>query len=439
MRCFFFVRLALFLSSAVCANPLATQDQQSLDRYALSLYHSDYFDDLRSQAREQYIKTLKKYHVPIDSQTASDLDSAMNELVFSAIQKSVNGDPANPRVYWVDTASRTHDWFGLQVVGGRYSYDNPDCFYRVIPISGQYSYKIHGRRFGKGVADSSYSLISNPNSQGTIKAAYGKDLHVNDDGTYTITINSSASNSPNHIQSDWRAVQLFVRHNLGDWSSETPDELTVEIVDKPKNPKHYSKKDTIAYVRKNIKEASFFYGFGALDLKTYSQPVNHPKAPEQSQTLGTLTSQAQSFAPYDLQDDEALVITFTKGKATYFVVPITTNGIITTEPGTRQVSLNNKQSFQNNNGSYTYVISKRDPGIHNWLDTSGRQRGTMMIRWQGLQPSGDGAKGIEVHSQVVPLTKLKKILPKETKYVSTNERKKQLQQRKANYERLHYQ
>ena len=423
----------------VAANPLATQDQRALDQYALSLYHSDAFDLLRGVARAQYIKTLKKYHVPITAQTSSDIDTAIDELVFSSIQKSVNADPANPRVYWVDTASRTHDWYGLHVVGGRYSYDNPDCIYRLIPISNKYTYKIHGRKFGDGVADFSFSLISNPNSQNTVHALYGKDLHVHDNGTYTITISPSHSDEANHIQSNGQSVQLFVRHNLGDWATETPDALRVEIVDKPAHPKHYTKKDTIAYAKQNLRESTFFYGFGALDFKTYTQPVNHPKSPEQSQILGTLTSQAQSFAPFDLQDDEALVVTLTQGQSTYFVVPIYTDGMITTQPDQRQVSLNNKQSFQNHNGSFTYVISKQDPGVHNWLDTSGRKTGTMMIRWQGLPTSGNGAKGIHVYPQVVPLTRLKHVLPKETRYVSKTQRQKQLQERARNYDRIHYQ
>lgn len=438
MRSLFLCLVAL-AAGVTSANPLATNDQQWLDKYSLSLYHSDAFNSLREDARKQYIKTLKKYHVPITSQLSADIDKAADELVFSSIQKAANNDPANPRVYWTDTAPRTHDWFGLNVTGGRYSYDNPDCIYRIIPISDKYSYKLHGRRFNKGVSDLSFSLISNPNSQNTVNALFGKDLHVNDDGTYTITINSSDSHGPNHLQSKGNVVQLFVRHNLGDWSTETPDELKVEIVDKPKHFKHYTKKDTIAGAKENLKQSTFFYGFGALDFKTYSNPVNQIKSPEQSQLLGTLTSQAQSFAPYDLDDDEALVITLTKGKSDYFVVPVYTDGLITTDPAKRQVSLNNKQSFRNDNGSYTYVVTKNDPSVHNWLDTSGRKTGTLMIRWQGLETSGDGAKGIHVHSQVVKTDNLRKVLPKETKYLSAAQRKKQLQDRASNYARIHYQ
>ncbi|WFC98809.1 hypothetical protein MYAM1_001541 [Malassezia yamatoensis] len=431
--------LALCFAGIVTANPLATQDQRKLDQRALTIFHAEDFHKERSAARAQWEKTLKKYHVPITEQVSSDLNTMINELVFSSIQKAVNGDPSDPHVYWVDTAARTHDWFGLKVEGGRYSYDNPDCIYRLIPISAKYSYRIHGRRYGKGVADASFSLISNPNSQQTVHALYDKDLHVNNDGSYTITINASDTKSRNHIPSSWQVKQAFIRHNLGDWSSETPDDLKVEIVDGPKHSKPYTNKEIIASAKKNLGESTFFYGFGALDLKTYSEPLNHPKTPQQSQSLGTLTSQAQSFAPFQLKDNQTLVVTLTKGEASYFVFPIYTEGMITTDPSRNQVSLNSVQSFQNHNGSYTYVVSRRDPGVYNWLDTAGRDSGTTMIRWQGLATSGNAAKGIEVYSQVVPFDHLSKVLPKETKKVSTAQRKQLLEDRAANYHRIHYQ
>ena len=114
--------------------------------------------------------------------------------------------------------------------GGRYSYDNPDCIYRIIPVSDKHKYRIRGRRFGNGTADQSFSVINNPNSQGTVAALYKQDLKVNDDGTYEIIISSGKKEGQNHIKSDWSAKQVYIRNNLGDWSKETPDELSVEII-----------------------------------------------------------------------------------------------------------------------------------------------------------------------------------------------------------------
>ena len=142
------------------SNPLATEDQHHIDELSKSFLGRGNLDALKQKAREQYVKSLKKYNVELTGSVNKDLDVAMDELVFSSIQKAANGDPANPKVYWTDTAKRTHDWFGISVPGGRYSYDNPDCIYRTIPISSKYKYKISGRRFGNGTADQSFlSLI----------------------------------------------------------------------------------------------------------------------------------------------------------------------------------------------------------------------------------------------------------------------------------------
>jgi hypothetical protein len=53
----------------------------------------------------------------------------------------------------------------------------------------------------------------------------------------------------------------------------------------------------------------------------------------------------------------------------------------------------------------------------------------MMHRWQGLPPSSE----ISVHSQVVKLSDLSKILPQDTKWVSKEEREQQVAERLAQY------
>lgn len=421
------------------SNPLATEDQHHIDELSKSFLGRGNLDALKQKAREQYVKSLKKYNVELTDSVNKDLDAAMDELVFSSIQKAANGDPANPKVYWTDTAQRTHDWFGISVPGGRYSYDNPDCIYRTIPISSKYKYKISGRRFGNGTADQSFSLIKNRNSQNTISALYKDDMKVNSDGSYEITISTDKSGGQNHIKSDWTAKQLFIRNNLGDWSKETPDELKVEIIDKPKHAPKRTDSDILKDAQEDLKESTFFYGFGALDLKTLTQKLNHLASPHQSSWLGTLTSQAQSFGYFHVKPDEAFVITLTSGKSSYWVMPVTSMGLLTKDPEHNIVSFNNFQSAQNKNGSYTFVLSSQDPGIYNWIDTTNLERGTLMIRWQGL-PAGDGtAKDIQVHSQLVKYENLHNVLPDDVPKIDQGGRSEQIEKRRQEYKRIHFQ
>jgi hypothetical protein len=110
--------------------------------------------------------------------------------------------------------------------------------------------------------------------------------------------------------------------------------------------------------------------------------------------------------------------------------------MITTDPAS-QVSLNNKQGVANANGTYTFVISLEDPGVYNWLNTTGLYEGTIMVRWQGLPTSSSssasstGSPAVEV--QVVPLSELRSVLPSQTRYVTAEERTSLLIERAEAY------
>lgn len=208
---------------------------------------------------------------------------------------------------------------------------------------------------------------------------------------------------------------------------------------KKKSTKKRSRKDILKDAEHGLKQSIFFYGFGALDFKTLSQPLNHLPNPDQSSWLGTLTSQAQSFSHFKLKSDEAFVITLTSGKSSYWVLPVTTMGLLTQDPENNIVSFNPYQSAQNKNGSYTFVLSAKDTGVRNWIDTSKLSQGTLMVRWQGL-PKGDGTvKSIQLYSQVVKIDDLDKVLPSETERLDKDGRQRQIEQRRREYRRIHFQ
>lgn len=413
-------------------NPLATSDQHALDALAIKINQDDNFTVLKAEAKAAY-KTA--HGLPISDEAASSLDVAIDELAFSAIQKAINSDVHFPKVYWVDAGPRS--WFGLDVSGGRYSYDNPDCIYRTIPIDSGLSYIIQGYRHASGPTDVTFSLISDPNSQNTVAHLSGSDLVVDSDGSYIITVNSSsADNQTNHIQSTLLAKQLLIRNNLGNWRTEKPDNLTVELVDNSSGHDPLTEAEIILAATWNLQESIVDYGVGALGIKTSLNKVNTLSAPSQSSTLGTLTTQASSFGHFNLADDEALVATVTQGDADYFVFPLTDPWMITSDPAS-QVSLNNKQAVANANGTYTFVISLEDPGVWNWLNTTGLHEGTIMVRWQGLPTSSSSSSSATsspaVEVQVVPLSELVSVLPSETRYVTAKERASLLAERIGAY------
>ncbi|MFA6916507.1 MAG: hypothetical protein WC222_08930 [Parachlamydiales bacterium] len=407
-------------------NPLATVQNAALDDLSIRIYNQEKFQSKRNKARNLY----KLFNGELLTDREKELlDQTVDELVFSTIQKAANNDPYFPKVYWVDSTPRK--WFNLDVPGGRYSYDNPDCIYRTIPISGSYSYEIQGHRYNPGPTDIVFSLIKDVNTQRTVTYLKGSDIVLDEKGDYTLTVDPYPANGRvNHIQSTSDAVQLFIRNNLGDWNTETPDYLTVSRVDYSPRPPKRTDQDIIDETYDLLDGAIFAYVFGAFEVKTDWNCENTLPQPSQSETLGTLVTQAASFGHFEIDADQVLVADVNLGAATYFVFPITGPWTITLDPATHQCSLNNKQAVPNTDGTYTFVISHEDPGVYNWLDTAGLLNGTMQVRWQNVSIKTDPVKP-SVNMRVVDRKDLAKALPAGTLYVTPEERKVILAERKA--------
>jgi hypothetical protein len=74
------------------------------------------------------------------------------------------------------------------------------------------------------------------------------------------------------------------------------------------------------------------------------------------------------------------------------------------------------------------VVSPTDPGVPNWIDTQGRTRGLLFLRWQGL-PSAL-PNDLYPTGQVVPIASVKDALPADTPSVTPAQRKAEVATRK---------
>jgi hypothetical protein len=146
-----------------------------------------------------------------------------------------------------------------------------------------------------------------------------------------------------------------------------------------------------------------------------------------------LATQLQSAGYFELSDHEALVVTIAPNNAGYFTVPVTNLWTVSDDYWNQQTSLNNAQAVANPDGTYTFVISSRDPGVHNWVSTGGLNQGTISIRFQDLDDTS--AITPTVTSQVVPLRRLYSLLPPGTEWVTATQRQQQLAIRKAGFDR----
>jgi hypothetical protein len=85
----------------------------------------------------------------------------------------------------------------------------------------------------------------------------------------------------------------------------------------------------------------------------------------------------------------------------------------------------------NADGTLTLVVAPKDPGVSNWLDTTGLHEGTLFVRWQKLpemlDPHAQGVRSV----RLVKVADLDPALPR----VSPAERKALLAKRAAAYAR----
>jgi hypothetical protein len=56
-----------------------------------------------------------------------------------------------------------------------------------------------------------------------------------------------------------------------------------------------------------------------------------------------------------------------------------------TDYETHQTSLTKAQAVTDPDGRMRFVVSHQDPGIANWLETTGHRTGALMLRWQRLE------------------------------------------------------
>ena len=166
--------------------------------------------------------------------------------------------------------------------------------------------------------------------------------------------------------------------------------------------------------------------------------VNTCTEPETTTFFGGMAIQRLARGHIKLNENEAFIFTLKPGGSKYWVTVLYDYWLMSGDFWNRQSTLNNDQSVPNEDGSYTYVFSLRDPGVHNWIDMLDTHEPLFMTRLNLLPRTPDHDFGDpEIKTQIVKLSDLKNVLPKETKWVTPEERKQQLDQRLDHFNLRH--
>lgn len=255
------------------------------------------------------------------------------------------------------------------------------------------------------------------------------DLQTDAEGNFELIISPDKHEGP-WLQTTADIKILTIRTYYTDWDTQRPAEFHLEKVGETDYPplaptaeQLTTRLDAAAdWVETSVRYWNAYQKRSVVgrELNKMSKPGNTPGGSAQIFYAGAL---------YDLADDEALLFEAVPPTATYWTVQTYISGWFTAADYAHRVtSLNNEQTFINGDGKMRYVLSKQDPGIQNWIDTEGRQKGSITYRiiW--------GENAPDVTSKVIKIEDLKKHLPEDTPHFSAKDRRQQVKARTRHIE-----
>jgi hypothetical protein len=406
-------------------NPIANADQIWVEQAALRLLERDDIKAAGMHAKHLWGAVSQM----ASAEAMAMLEPAMQEYCLNYCIKAASSDASHPRI--AQNWMLEHEWFGHRIGSARIGGDNPDNGYRLIGIEHGAAYRIEGQRLNAGPADVTWTIVANAGTSMTLASLENADLVVADDGSFVVTIDDQPANGrSNHLQTKRGALFVFIRDALGDWDAERANALRVTRITPPSTAPIDDDEMAWRAIDWMLRDVSLYYWFTMLSI---GKPANKLPQAVNSGAVGGLYSQSATSGFLRIADDEAYVVKVNGGGAKFRDFVAHDWWFRSIAPDVRTGSLNNGQSAADEDGNFTYAISPRDPGIHNWLDTGGLHETIVLHRWQGVRRGMKESEQPRYFSaELVKLDDIERSTAG-AKRVTSVERAKQIRDRQASY------
>jgi hypothetical protein len=348
--------------------------------------------------------------------------------------------------------------------------DNADAVYLYAPIDGAGSYVIRGRpdpgrqrphyvifETPSGYAGDSGSIAElEPGTRANGGVLDSSRLQVEADGSFEILLapERPAGHAGNFLSTraqrrgvEYTSRWVVLRELFHDWEHEDPLDLSIARVgSEGSHPPPLDPARAAALLRRVGTIANhqmrYWNEFYAVTLETHRDmngdgqqfmPRNALNAPRGAGHWGGQATNLYAGGTYDLCPDEALVIeTRVPVAPAYSGFHLANFWGESHDFANHQSSLNGFQAEVDADGARRYVVAHRDPGVPNWVDTTGLPQGFMSFRWAYSEPPGE-----------LPATRVAKVafdairshLPSDVRAVSSAERRAAIRIRQAHVQR----
>ncbi len=261
--------------------------------------------------------------------------------------------------------------------------DNPDTLYFGTRVQTGHEYVVTGTR--GTTTDLSFQLLggeyTDDNVPDSETAFDDRQLDIGADGAFEwrFTPKTNAQLVIREVYNDWSARRGKVAIARTDTAGTAPPALTKDLVDKRFA---VAGKQLVQRVKTWLQFPQWFY---------MNIPVNTMVAPRL--TPGGLATQYSSAGHFELNPDQALVITLPVTDAPYLGFQLGSLWYISLDYINHQTSLNGTQAQADPDGKIRIVVADRNPGVTNWVETLGHRKGFLQFRWQRVSRELTAADG----------------------------------------------
>lgn len=262
--------------------------------------------------------------------------------------------------------------------------DNPDNHYQNAPISGKYQYELRGTRgtvhyLGFGILEGNYGASG---SMATVSYLDAETMTFESDGSFVVHIGPD-ERPGNWLRTTPGSRTLVVRQTFHDRSRERIADLVLRRVDGPHAPRPLH---PVALDRGLGASAKFVQGCASKFLEWAASLADHPNElprfdPKVATEAGGVPDIAYYHGYYRLGPGEALVIEVEPPPCAYWNFQLNNVWMESLDYRYFPVHLNGHGAVADSSGTVRIVVSAEDPGIPNFLDTTGHTEGTMCLRW----------------------------------------------------------